>query len=76
MRPAQELEVETWSLFRGRKGGGKAKLNCRGDMDTKITAEAGFVCSQTATADVLRAEISETFCIIHLGTKLWGDTSI
>jgi hypothetical protein len=74
MRPAQELEVDTWSLFRGKKK--KAKLNCRGDMDTKITAEAGFVCSQTATADVLRAEISETFCIIQLGKKLWVDISI
>jgi len=54
----------------------KSKLNCRGDRDTEITAEARFVYSQTATTDVLRAEISETFCIIHLGTRLWVDISI
>jgi len=71
-KPARELEVNTWSLFRG----GGTKSNCRADTDTEITAEAGFVCNQTATRDVLRAEISETFCIIHLGTKLWVDISI
>jgi hypothetical protein len=68
MRPARELGVYTWKLFHEIK----AKLTCSGDTDTEITAEAGFVCSQTAKTDVLRAEISETFCIIYLGIILWG----
>jgi len=60
-------------LTHGKKGEEKSKLNCRGDTDSEITVEAGFVCSQTATTDVPRAEISETFCIIHRGTGLLVD---
>jgi hypothetical protein len=73
MRPARELEVYTWEVNPWEKREKKAKLNCRGDTDSEITVETGFVCSQTATTDVSSAEICETFCIIHRGTGLLVD---